>query len=292
MVIIHVKHNDQDQFLFETTLKASVDDVVTNITAIYNGRLKIDRICAEMEELAEHGTMYPPEILGLTEEQVQEMKLVDHWGDKCIPSGGFVEIKDPIGRRNGKQPLKDMQDVLKNSAKDAKNTISKNLVREGKCLTLKAIKDAIDLLKGAATIVYPMKLPPHDVIRMEFENIEDLTGTQASLEVIDPASAQLWFCGKEMYREQKTIGDYVGKVENCKVVMKISKRGQGVPAREPIMTEEQRKDMMMHAYRRQEEWKKLGQDEDDNYLNSEWADGGNLKRAFHGIKNIAWRPGK
>lgn len=32
-------------------------------------------------------------------------------------------------------------------------------------------------------IVYPMGLPPHDVIRKEFENTEDLTGTQASLEV-------------------------------------------------------------------------------------------------------------
>lgn len=74
--------------------------------------------------------------------------------------------------------------------------------------------------------------------------------------------------------------------------MKLSKRGQGVPAREPVFTEEQRKKMMLHAYRRQEELKKLDKDDDDNYLDSEWADGGNLKRAFHGIKNISWRPGK
>lgn len=33
-------------------------------------------------------------------------------------------------------------------------------------------------------IVYPMGLPPHDVIQQEFENTEDLSGTQASLEVI------------------------------------------------------------------------------------------------------------
>lgn len=292
MVIIHIKHNDQSQFLHETTLKTSVENATINIAAIYNGRLKIERICSEIEELAQYGTLYPPEILGLTEEQVQEMKLVDLWGDKCIPSGGFIETKDPVGRRNGKQPRKDMQDVLKNTVKDAKNLISKNLVQEGKCLTLKTIKEAIDLLKGAVTIVYPMKLPPHDVIRMEFENIEDLSGTQASLEVIDPASAQLWFCGKELYRDKKIIGDYVGKVENCKVIMKISKRGQGVPAREPIMNEEQRKQMMLHAYRRQEEIKKLEQDEDDCYLNSEWANSGNLKRAFHGITNISWKPGK
>lgn len=93
---------------------------------------------------------------------------------------------------------------------------------------MKTVQEAINLLKGAVTIVYPMKLPPHDTIRMEFENIEDLTGTQASLEVIDPATAQVWFCGKEMYRDGKTIGEYVGKIENCKVVMKLTKRGNDI----------------------------------------------------------------
>lgn len=217
MVIIHVKHNDQSQFLYETSLKTKVNELAQNITSIYNGRLKVDRICSEIEELAKYGTMYPPEILGLTEEQVEELKLTDHWGEKCIPSGGFTLVKDPIGRRNGKQPRKEMQDVLNNTVKEAKELISNKLVLQEKMLTLKEVQEAINLLKGAVLIVYPMKLPPHDVIRMEFENIEDLTGTQASLEVIDPATAQLWFCGKEMYRDGKTVGDYVGKIENCKV---------------------------------------------------------------------------
>lgn len=76
------------------------------------------------------------------------------------------------------------------------------------------------------------------------------------------------------------------------VIMKLSKRGSGPPGREPVMTEEERKQLMLHSYRRQEELKKLDQDEDDNYLNSDWADSGNLKRSFQGIRNISWRPGK
>ncbi|GJQ83254.1 hypothetical protein Trydic_g3641, partial [Trypoxylus dichotomus] len=216
MVVIHVKNKDQSQFLYETTLNTPVEELAVNITAIYNGRLKIQRICAEIEELSKYGTMYPPEILGLTEEQVEELRLVDHFGDKCIPSGGFTQVKDPVGRRNGKQPRKEMQDLLTNTVKEAKERISKKLVLQDKFLTKKMIQEAIDLLRGAVMIVYPMKLPPHDVIRMEFENIEDLSGTQASLEVIDPASAQLWFCGKEMYRDGKLVRDYVGKIENCK----------------------------------------------------------------------------
>lgn len=74
--------------------------------------------------------------------------------------------------------------------------------------------------------------------------------------------------------------------------MKLSKRGQGAPGREPVINEEERKQMMLHAYRKQEELKKLDMDNDDNYLNAAWADSGNLKRAFQGINNISWRPGK
>ncbi|CAG9767001.1 unnamed protein product [Ceutorhynchus assimilis] len=291
MVIVHVKHKDTSQFLCEAPLATPVDDLVKGICAIYNGRLKIDRVCMEIEELAKHGTLLPPEIMGLTEDQVEELKLKDDWGEKCVPSGGFTINKDSVGRRNGKQPRKQMQDVLNNAVKEAKAMIDKNLVLQGKCLTMKIVQETLNILKGAVTIVYPMKLPPHDIIRMEFENIEDLTGTQASLDVIDPGTAQVWFCGKEMYRDdKKKLGDYVGKIENCKVIIKLSKRGEGAPGREPIMSEDQRKQLMLHAYRRQEELKKLAEDEDDAYLNSKWADGGSLKKSFHGLDNISWKP--
>lgn len=72
--------------------------------------------------------------------------------------------------------------------------------------------------------------------------------------------------------------------------MKLSQKGQGAPAREPIMTEDERKQLMLHAYRKQEELKKLQTDDDDSYMNSEWADSGILKRSCQGLKNISWRP--
>ena len=46
------------------------------------------------------------------------------------------------------------------------------------CLTEAQVQEAIDVLRGAVVIVYPMGLPPHDPIRMEFENKEELDGTQ------------------------------------------------------------------------------------------------------------------
>lgn len=38
---------------------------------------------------------------GLTEEQVEELHLVDEWAQRCVPSGGAVLRKDDVGRRCG-----------------------------------------------------------------------------------------------------------------------------------------------------------------------------------------------
>lgn len=216
MVRLHIKRGDESQFLFDTEVKNTVNAVCPEILAIFNGRLKVNRICSEIEELANHGTMLPPEMIGLTDEQVEELKLRDDWAEKCIPSGGNAFCKDPIGRRNGRQPMVNMQEVLKKAIEDAKAMIHKNLVTMNKTLTLKNVEEALGLLKGAVTIVYPMQLPPHDPIRMEFTNTEDLSGTQASKEVIEPAKGQLWFAGHQMIPEKK-LADYVGMNDKTKV---------------------------------------------------------------------------
>lgn len=41
--------------------------------------------------------------------------------------------------------------------------------------------------------------------------------------------------------------------------MKLCNQTDGAPGREPVMTEDERKQLMLHAYRKQEEWKKLEQ---------------------------------
>lgn len=51
----------------------------------------------EIEELAKHGVMLPPDIMGLTDEQVEELKLKDEWADKCVPMGGWTFNGDKIG---------------------------------------------------------------------------------------------------------------------------------------------------------------------------------------------------
>ena len=178
MVKLHVKKGEESQFLFETTVEQNVYECLKQICNIYNGRLKVDRLCTEIEYLSKAGISLPHNMQGLTEEQIAELKLVDEWSEKCVPSGGFVERKDEIGRRNGRAPIDRMAEILSKTMRDAKEKISKNLVQRDVCLTESRVQEAIDELRGAVTIVYPMGLPPHDPIQMEFENKEDLEGTQ------------------------------------------------------------------------------------------------------------------
>uniref|UniRef100_A0A8C6SQJ4 Cilia and flagella associated protein 298 n=1 Tax=Neogobius melanostomus TaxID=47308 RepID=A0A8C6SQJ4_9GOBI len=289
MVQLHVKQGDESQFLFNTTVDAPLETVIQQITAIYNRRLKVERICAEITELADHGITLPPNMQGLTEEQIVELKLIDEWEEKCVPSGGPVLRKDEIGRRNGQAPNDKMKEVLMKTADEAKALISKKQAQANVCVTMDMVKDALDQLRGAVMIVYPMGLPPHDPIRMELEDREDLSETQASLRVISEEECQLWWAAKEMQRGKK-LQDYIGKNEKTKLVVKIQKKGQGAPAREPLITEEQHKQMMLHYHRRQEERKKLEEADDDSYLDSDWSDRQALKRQFQGLTNIKWGP--
>ncbi|XP_066455172.1 cilia- and flagella-associated protein 298 isoform X2 [Eleutherodactylus coqui] len=257
MVRLHVKHGDESQFLFDTTVTVPMEELTKQVASIYNGRLKVSRICSEMEELAEHGVTLPPNMQGLTDEQIEELKLKDEWETKCVPSGGSVFKKDELGRRNGHAPNENMKKVLQKTMEETKAVISKKQAEANVCVTMDMVKDALDQLRGAVMIVYPMGLPPHDPVRMEFENNEDLSGTQAGQMVIEDPNAQLWWAGKELLRK-KTLGDYIGKNEKTKIIVKIQKN--------------------------------LEEDEDISYLNTEWADSSSLKRQFQGVKDIKWRP--
>ena len=54
-------------------------------------------------------------------------------------------------------------------------------------VTQKTVQEALDILRGAVTIVYPMGLPPHEPIKAEFENNEDLSGKQVCWSYVSPS---------------------------------------------------------------------------------------------------------
>lgn len=45
MVLLHVKRGDESQFLFETNSSIPVETLTSELVVIFNGRLKVSRVC-------------------------------------------------------------------------------------------------------------------------------------------------------------------------------------------------------------------------------------------------------
>jgi hypothetical protein len=57
-----------------------------------------------------------------------------------------------------------------------------------------------------------------------------------------------------------------------------------------MIDDETHKKMLAFYHKKQEEAKQLDENDDgDQYMNSAWADGNNLKRELHGHNNIKWK---
>merc|ERR1712124_66979 len=108
--------------------------------------------------------------------------------------------------------------------------------------------------------------------------------------ILDPATATLWFAGKEFLRDG-VVRDRI-RHEKTKVTVKLQKKGSSAPARQPAVTEAERKAMMAHYFKKQEEMKKLATNDEDSYTNMEWADSKALKKSLiGGSGGIGFRPG-
>ena len=112
-----------------------------------------------------------------------------------------------------------------------------------------------------------------------------MQGTAIGNQLLDPKTSCLWVAGKEFQRD-KLVSDRLGKNEKTKVIAKLQKKGSGPPGREPVVNEEERKAMMAHYFKRQEELKRLGEADEDDYLNSEWSDTKQMKKSLQGLGNI------
>lgn len=98
---------------------------------------------------------------------------------------------------NGRQLTSKLQEIFKEAFDEAKIMVSQKLVEKNECLTIKHVQNAVDILRSAVTITYPMGLLPHNNIAMEFFHTENSNPKQAEVDVIEPTKAKLWFAGRK-----------------------------------------------------------------------------------------------
>ena len=70
------------------------------------------------------------------------------------------------------------------------------------------------------------------------------------------------------------------------MIGKLQAPGAGAPAREAAVSEDERKAMMAYYFKKQEEMKALAENDEDEFLNSSWADSKQLQRSLRGQGNV------
>lgn len=275
MVILHCKGtNAHDQFLFECSTKDEVDNVTLDVATVWNLRKTLARLASGMVELSQYGPAREPEQRGLE-----------------YPAESKPACPDPNAQRVGIPPDSDSQVAcLVKTAAEAEAAISDKNVAQKRSLSVEQLREVLRTCGGAVTIAYPQQLPEHDPIRMILDDTEDVSQSNVSKEYHDVKTCELWFASKKLDRKDKMSARF-GNNDKTKVVVKIQKRGKGAPVREPAVDEETRKAMMSYWHKKQEVQKKLEQDDEDSYMNSEWANPNSLKSSLQGTSGIQFRPG-
>merc|ERR1719392_326499 len=124
---------------------------------------------------------------------------------------------------------------------------------------------------------------------MELEDKEELDGQTELQCVLDHTQTNLWWAGKQLSLEQ-SLEEYVGRNEKTKIIAKLAPKSSGAPVREPRIDEGTHKAMLAHYYKKQEEQKKLLEDNDDSYLDAEWANPKSLKASLvGGGRPVTWK---
>lgn len=264
MVVIHCKRlpreensKDYDEFLFQTPNTTNIGETTDAVTKIQNLRVRIKWMVQAAAELAK--------------DQPDEMKH-----------------------------------ILQGPADEGARYLALERCTVGKTpCTVEECEAIASHLKGAAMMVFPQHCSGADALqrlaamledeatdekrRAEVHRVLSIIDDGATTEDMLIGATAMWWSGKPLNKASDFV-QYTGKNDKTKLVVKLTKDGGGAPPREPGLDAKTQAEMMAFWYRKQEEQKKLVEDEDVGYGNSEWADPTGLKKEFLGMNSIKYRP--
>ena len=284
MVFLHIKKSDTDQFIVESfrdrdTASVISEVIQSNLKLVHNLRVRVDKACGFIEELVKYGPLKEEEKRGLAEGE----------DEIPCPMSGYRRVIDPNHYRIGWCVPEDLGRRIYETTQSARQLIHKSNADRRIPININQLNEALLLMKGAVNMAYPgyHSLPPWEpsMLILEHDDFRDLLHGE---ELFEPNSL-LWFAGKEIQRG-KALGFYIKGNENTKAIVKLSKSGSGAPVREPTIDSETHKQMIAWHHRKEEESKKIMAVDDDQYLNSPWANPKNLKNQLHGAHDVKFRP--
>jgi hypothetical protein len=200
----------------------------------------------------------------------------------------------------------DLKHILTGPAEEAERYLSLERSMEQKLETTEEeLAALIATVKGGVTIVFPADCSGPNALRtlsavLDNDDASDVQKSKAHriLSIIDDGAttedilvgpAVMWWSGKPLDRSCD-FTKYTGKNDKTKIVVKLSKEGASAPPREPAIDAKTQNEMMAFWYRKQEEQKKLVEDDDLSFGNSEWANSKGLKNQLLGFEQVKFKP--
>jgi hypothetical protein len=278
MVVLHFKKTEGNEFLYETTMMITIDQLTQDLVEMNNLRLKLDRAAVALEDLAAKGPLKPEGLRGLDEagydQYIKSEDITVTDGLKAMPPQvGTREVKDDTHYRTGWILSEEMTQKMFDQSMEIKKLIHKSSVAEKRHLSKVQLSEQLDLVRGLMMMAYPgfHGLGDWEPIWVILENNEEHDPKMDLTDDLDIPTTTLWAVNKEL-QYGKTLADYFGKNEKSKLVVKAVKKGGGAPQREPLIDQDTHKRMLSFYHKKSEEQKNLQeQDDGDHYMNSAWA---------------------
>ena len=116
------------------------------------------------------------------------------------------------------------------------------------------MQEVLDIFKGLTMMAYPgyHGLGEFEPIKVILENREEWDEKMNLSDDLAVENCTLWIVSKEC-PPHKLFADLFGKNEKQKFVVKMQKKGQGAPVREPLIDESTHKEMLKFYHAKQEE---------------------------------------
>ncbi|KAG5464301.1 hypothetical protein LSCM1_00482 [Leishmania martiniquensis] len=176
---------------------------------------------------------------------------------------------------------------------------------ERRALCVQSELDAlVEVFKGGVMILFPAECSGSDACQrlaaiVDSDTASDVERSKAHriLSIIDDGAtnentlsgrAVMWWSAKPLARDAD-FSRYIGKNDKTKITVKLVAEGGAAPPREPAVDARSQAELMQHFYRKQEEMKKLVEDEDISYGNSAWANPHGLKNQLQGLDSIHYK---
>lgn len=263
MVVIHCKRlpreehsKDYDEFLCSAPNTTNVGDVTDVVQKIQNFRVRLKWMVAAARQLSK---------------------------DSCS---------------------EELKHCLEGPAGDAERYLALDRVDQKLESKLEELQALADTMKGGVAIVYPEYCSGTDFLprltaKLDDESVSDAERSKCHriLSIVDDGAVTedivqgtvvLWWTGKPLARDQE-LAKYTGKNDKTKIVVKIGKEGGSAPPREPAVDAKTQSELMAHYFRKQENEKKLVEDDDITYGNSDWADSRGLKNQLLGMGGVRFK---